>query len=179
MFGTQMQHMSPRQVKAIEVRKTVEKASELAHWYAFTPAAMIVCEIPGTLSKSPVGMTEMKSGILLAGRPASTRAGGTWPAIVWAMRLLRTAEYTAVAMVPRADLTLLATPPAVGIGQHDRKETVDSVRNIPAPISRWSLHAIVDRPRPSISAQPMKKQPMYSSPIARLLVSGVHVAIPN
>jgi hypothetical protein len=60
-------------------------------------------------------MAAMKSGMLLAGNPILIKAGGTRLGIVCFRRLPRTEEYTAVAIVPKADLMLPATPPAVVI----------------------------------------------------------------
>lgn len=76
------------------LKKTVRYASAFACLYASAPAAMMSGVTPGTFSKAvaPTAKAAMKDGMELAGKPAESKAGGTWLAIVLARRLERITE---------------------------------------------------------------------------------------
>lgn len=69
-------------LKAMVDRNTVWYASAVAPLYAAVPTARMVSFRPGTSSNEPVAYAPRKSGTEDSGRPAATRAGGTWLGMV-------------------------------------------------------------------------------------------------
>lgn len=92
-FGAQKLTTTATPLNAIVVKNTVLYASALAYVYARCPTARISGVKPLT-ALNPAGVPNVSAlkneGTLEAGRPACTRAGGTWEGMVCFRRLLST-----------------------------------------------------------------------------------------